>query len=268
MTRVESGPARTDSLWRLLQAALFLGFSGWFVLDGAYLYPATSESNARAALERQPFSGQLDYDALPVVPANPEEDLKRLNRERTERLSGVVEVLGGEPNFHEGDDHYWVGRYGWIKVTAPGGAVNLTQARHNVWYKSRSTIREQFYWALIPLPIGLFFLYKLYRAATLKVVVDEQGLLYGGQRIPFGAMQDLRDFNKRGWIDLYYDDGGRSRRLRLDWEKIARFDEVVAAICAAKGFPNAVEEWRRHEEREHPADDEETESVPTAEEKK
>lgn len=244
-------------LWRLLQAALFLGFSGWFVLDGAYLYPAKSQAEATNGLTLRPFAGALTYDELPVEPANPEQALKRLREARPDRLSAVAEFFGQPANFSEGEDHYWVSQYGWVKVPAPGGAVNLSQTGARVWYKSLGSIREQFYWALIPLPIGLFFLYKLYRAVTLRVIVDGEGLIYGGRRIPFSAIRDLRDFNKRGWIDLYYDEAGTERRLRLDWEKFAKFDEVVAALCTAKGLPNAVAAWRQQEDADNPTDDDE-----------
>jgi hypothetical protein len=119
------------------------------------------------------------------------------------------------------------------------------------WYKSKAEIEQQFYWAILPALPALYFLWRLYKSLTLRAVVDDQGLTYGGVQIPFDKMFALRNYSPKGWIDLYYkDEEDQERKLRLDNEKILKFDEIVAAICQAKGFPNEVIAYRERKARE------------------
>ena len=65
-------------------------------------------------------------------------------------------------------------------------------------------------------------------------------MTYGGQQIAFADMVALRDYSPKGWIDLYYKSNGQEKKLRIDNEKIAKFDEIVAALCDVKGWKNEV----------------------------
>ncbi len=47
-------------------------------------------------------------------------------------------------------------------------------------------------------------------------------------------------FDKKGWVDLVYDENGAERDIRLDEYHLARFDEVIDAICERKGFRNPL----------------------------
>ncbi len=251
--RIESGPAKADRNWQLVRAVLFFGFAAWFVYDGAVHWPAKTRAEAEKRLAGEPFRGRVAYAGLDDRPT--EADLKRLPAGEPTAREKLYEVLG-QPELRDGADEYFVGRYGFIKATVRGGLVTRTDLTWTKWYKSRAEMVGQFYWAVPPALIGLYFLWRLYKAVTLRVVVDDEGIDYGGQRIAYAEMVSLRDYNPKGWIDLYYRAGDRERKLRLDNEKVALFDEIVAAICEAKGFTNEVRahaELRAREQAEREA---------------
>ncbi|MEW6250796.1 MAG: hypothetical protein AB1716_09120 [Planctomycetota bacterium] len=256
--RVESGPARTDRNWQIVRFVLFFGFTVFFIYDGLVRWPNQNRAAAARALQLRPFEGRgLTVDALAEQPT--ESDFENMQRAAPRTAEDVHRLLG-KPAFTEGTDEYYVSRYGFGRVSVRDGAVSASEQ----WRKwpdggrSKAEIQGQFYWAIIPGIFALYFLWKLYKAATLRVTVDDEGLVYAGQRIAFTAMVSLRDYSPKGWIDLYYKAGEREARLRLDREKIALFDDVIDALCQAKGFPNQVREHaaqKRAEAESEPADE-------------
>ncbi len=244
MTRIESGPARTDALWQLVRAALFLGFAAWFLYDGAVRYPQKNQAAAEAALQARPFDGKLKFAELGEKPTK-DEFAELLKAKAT--LAQLREKLG-LPNFTEGGDEYYITRYGYGRLSPAAGGGQWVKWPNGG--KDKEEITAQFYWAIVPVPIGLWFLYRLIKAATLKVAVDEEGLTYGGQRIALADIVALRDYSPKGWIDLYHKVGDKEVKLRLDNEKVLRFDELVDAICQGKGFRNEVKEHAAAKARE------------------
>jgi hypothetical protein len=246
--RIESGPAKADRNWQLVRTLLFFGFAAYFCYDGAIGYPNRNRAAAERELAKKPFSGTLKYEALPDAPTA--DDAARLPKSGTVTGKQVREALG-EPRFTDGADEYYLSKWGHMRVPARTGAFNVSEIRAwENWFKSAEDIRLQFYCALLAALPGLWFLRKLVQAATLRAVLDDEGLLYGQQRIAFADMTALRDYSPKGWIDLYYRRGERDARLRLDNEKIALFDEIVAGICQVKGFPNEVQEYAQRKARE------------------
>lgn len=250
--RLESGPASAERNWQLVRVIIFLGFAAWFVYDGAVRYPHKNRVAAEQKLQAEPFKGQIRFDELGEGPG--EDDLERL--QTTLRTREQVHELLGQPTFPKpgetrGEIEYFVGRYGFIAVPLPGGRTSAANPPYwQEWDKTRAEIRGQFYWALVPLLPGLWFLWKLYKAVTLRVVIDDEGMVYDGRRIGWGQMTALRDYNPKGWIDLYYREDDAERRLRLDNEKVRRFDEIVAEISREKGFRNEVAEYAAARARE------------------
>jgi hypothetical protein len=232
--RLESGPAKTDALWQLGRTALFLGFAAYFYYDGSVGYPHKNQVAAEAALQSRPFDGKLQFGTLGETPTKDEFAAALKTRSTREQ---VRQDLGPATFTADGDDYY-VTRYGYGRIS-PQGSGWLKWPNGG---KDQEEIQQQFYFAIIPIPIGLYFLYRLIKAATLRVVIDDEGLTYGGRRIAFADMVSLRDYSRKGWIDLYHKVGEKERRLRLDNEKVKLFDEIVDALCQAKGFPNAVKE--------------------------
>ncbi len=250
--RIESGPARADRNWRLAQAVVFLGFASYFVYDGAIGYPAKNRAEADRMLNApQPFGGTVKWEDLPEHPT--QADFAALEETRPTSREQLAPL--GEPNFTQDSDLYFISRYGYAKVSVTQGQINPAELTWRAWGKTREEIHAQYYWAVLPGLIGLYFLFKMFRAMALRVVVDDEGLMYDRLRVPFERMVSLRDYNPKGWIDLYYKHGGQERKLRLDHEKIGRFDAVVEALCAAKGFKNELAEYAVEKQRQHEAEE-------------
>lgn len=234
---VESGPAKTDRNWHLARSALFVGFAAWFLIDGAVRWPAQNREAAEQAIRKLGWEG-VTYDKLPDHPT--QTDFENLFRNKAQPTVEQVRAALGPPLRKDGPLEIFASKYGYAKLRF--GTEPSVDQPFRKWEggKSIEEIKAQFLWALIPAVAALPFLRLLFKAITLRVVVDDEGLTYAKQRIAFADMTALKDYNPKGWIDLHYRAGARERKLRLDNEKVARFDEIVDAVCAAKGFTNEV----------------------------
>lgn len=255
---IVSGPAKAEPLWQLVRTVLFLGFAGWFVLDGAVLWPNKVVSEAKKELQKpDPWQGKVTYESLPPAPSNVE--FERLKVSGATTADQVAQHLG-QPTFERPDGRtralrYYVSKWGYAVVSFDSGRPELAGAAWKDWFKTPSDIQGQFYWALIPALPGLYFLWLLIKAVTLKVVLDDEGLNYAGKRIPYDAITGLRGYSPKGLIDLFYNEGGVEKKIRFDNEKFALFDEIVAAISERKGFINEIEAYKADQARRH-ADEE------------
>ena len=104
------------------------------------------------------------------------------------------------------------------------------------WNKSKDEIQLQLYCALVAFAFGLYMLTRVYKAATLRVVIDDDGMTYGKRRIAFADMVRLCDYSRKGWVDLYYRFGSQERKLRIDNQKVRKFNEIIDTLCEAQGF--------------------------------
>lgn len=254
--RLESGPANAERNWQLLRTIIFLGFALFFAYDGAIRWPNKNlrEAETKLAAPTGPFKdSKVKVGDLGETPVKA--DFEALLRSKPTSGEQVRKALG-PPTFTSGSDEYFMSRYGYAKVSLKDGRPSLSPSDWTTWYKDKNQIREQFYWAIIPALPGLYFLWRLIKAVTLRVTIDDEGMVYGGQRIPFDNMVSLRDYNPKGWIDLYHKLGEGEKKLRLDNEKVKLFDEVVAALCTAKGFRNEVQEYAEKKAREEAEEDE------------
>jgi hypothetical protein len=253
--RLESGPARADRNWWLLRTCVCLGIAAYFVYDGARGWPNKNRVAAEQKLNApEPFGGRVKFDELGETPTKA--DFERALKEKPANAEQFQQRMG-KPTFTNGPDQYYMSRYGYAKVTVRDGRVTLSPSDWITWSKDKGEVQAQFYWALVPALPGLYCLWRLLKAATLRVVLDDEALLYGKLRIALADMVSLRDYSPKGWIDLYYKRGEREKKLRLDNEKVLLFDDLVAAICQAKGFKNEVlayaEEKARREAEEQAA---------------
>jgi hypothetical protein len=260
---LESGPARADRNWWLLRTVVCLGIALWFIYDGVRGYPERNRAAAELKLNApEPFGGRIKFEQLGETPTK--DDFDKLLKAKPTTGDQLQQYLG-RPTSVSGPDQYFMSRYGYAKVTVKDGRPTLSPGDWVTWAKTKEEIGHQLYWAIVWAVPGLYFLWRLIKAATLHVVIDDEGMAYGGQRILFSDMVSLRDYNPKGWIDLYYKRGARETKLRLDNEKVLRFDDIVAAICAAKGFPNEVQQ---HAEQKTRAEAAEPTAAATAEEHK
>lgn len=233
--RLESGPARTDGLWLLGFTVLCVGFAAWFYYDGKVGWPTKNREQARKHFAGMVQSMPADFGTRPS-----KQDFEAAIRARVVDITALYEHLG-QP-FHRAGGageqiEYFVSDYGYaeIKVGA-GGRIDLAPSQWHDWEHSKSQIEGQYYWALIPAVFAVICAFRTYRAFTLRVVIDDAGMTYQGRSIPFSAMRSLKDFSPKGWVDLYYDAGVGQRKLRIDNQKVDKFDEIIDALCTAKGF--------------------------------
>ncbi|MBL8877789.1 MAG: hypothetical protein JNG88_01615, partial [Phycisphaerales bacterium] len=174
-------------------------------------------------------------------------DYETLRREKYTRIEQVRQTLksdkpiavktsGGETT------EFYASREGVAKVVLRGGVVDPEKLPPwEAWYKPQAEIDQQFMWAILPALFGLYALYRVYDAVSLRVVVDDSGMTYRNKAIPFDAMTSLRDYSPKGWVDLYHRaDGASETRLRLDNQKVREFNAIVDRIAQVKNWPNPI----------------------------
>lgn len=232
---LESGPAKADRNWHIARALLFLGFAGYFLYDGAIGYPADNHSAALQKLQTTPFKDNVTWDQLGDAPTQ----LMFENAKQRQLVAlADLENLLGKPAFMADGRAYFASRYGFGSVPVVGQAVVAEDMSWTPWAHTQADIRGQFYWALIPVLPGLYFLWRIFKALTLRVALDDAGITYGRQRIAWEDVTALRDYNRKGWIDLYYKANDDEKKLRIDHEKVAKFGEIIDAVCERMGFEN------------------------------
>ncbi len=237
--KLESGPAAYDRNYYIIFLLLCLGLGAYFYYDYHTGYLKKNHEEARKTL--MPIVGAANVpEQLPEHPTGPEfRDL----------LAGSANTLDtfraklGKPLASKTDDNgttfdYYPSRYGMGILAHTNGKILAKGSRWNTWYKSKDEIRFQLYCAFVCFLVALYALYRVYKAATLRAVIDDEGMTYGGLRIPFSSMKRLCDYSPKGWVDLYYDAGGVERKLRIDNQKIRKFDEIIDALCARTGLPD------------------------------
>jgi hypothetical protein len=236
--RFESGPAAYDRNYYLVFLLLCLFMGAYFLYDYQLGYPKKNFEDARKALI--PLIGAENVpQTLPETPTKPEVEAL-ITQQPTDPAD--VRAAFGEPLFTKPGEtagetlEYFVSAYGMARVPVLYGRANLKQARWRPWEKSKEEIRLQLYCALVAFLIGLFVLRRVYKAATLRVVIDDEGMAYARRRIPFENMLRLCDYSRKGWVDLYYQHGPQERKLRIDNQKVRKFDEIIDTLCEAKGF--------------------------------
>lgn len=254
--RIESGPASGERNYWLLVLVICVGLSLYFVYDGAMGWP---EKNVAEAKKRLPalIERELSESDIRALPAHPTKaDYESLRREKFTRIEQVRQVLKSEKPIAvktaAGETtEFYASREGVAKVVLRGGVVDPDRlAPWEAWHKPQAEIDQQFVWAILPGLFGLWALYRVIDAVSLRVAVDDSGLTYRKQNIPFDAMTSLRDYSPKGWVDLYHRAGTNNEtRLRLDNQKVRKFDAIVERIAQAKGWPNPVTEHRKSREQ-------------------
>lgn len=251
---LESGPAKMDRYYWLGVTLLCFGLGGWFVYDGAAGYKNKNKAEAKKYLPGILEGRDVANVAFPESPSEGEFTALKARAPRT--LDEVRQAFGQPAHARTvgpGETvEYFVSVYGAAVVPARNGQVDPAKLEWRRWYKNEEEIRNQYFFALIPFAVGAYALMRFLRAATLRVKVDDAGLTYAGQFIPFTAMQSLRDYSPKGWVDLYYKVGEEERKLRLDNQKVDKFDEIVDALCTAKGCENPVRAHHAAKAAENP----------------
>lgn len=261
--RLESGPAAYDRNYYAAFLLLCVGLGAYFCYDYAVGYAKRNFETAKRRLTTLVDRKDIP-DTLPETPTKPIFDALVDTRPTTR--DALYERLG-QPftTKQEGNRtfEYFVSVYGMASVTITGNRVDPKSLDWKKWEKTKEEIDHQLYYALFTFAVGLYVLYRVYKAATLRVLIDDEGMVYARRRILFDSMTRLCDYNRKGWVDLYYQHGPEERKLRIDNQKVRKFDEIVDALCQAKGFedprqaaeePEAARETEASDQPPEPTD--------------
>jgi hypothetical protein len=243
MTLECRSPAGEIRYWAAFGLAA-LALAGWFFYDARWGYMKTNLNDAR-----KHFGGRDEIVAR-LVDSPQESDFRKLTdpgpaSPRPVLASKVRERLGMEPVLRETREsgllvESYASRYGVITVVSREDRIQPEGLKWTGWKHNRSEIQNQYYWALVPLIASLYPFWRLYQALTLRVTLDDSRLVFRGEVIPLADVTDLRDYSPKGWVDLHYNRDGQPRKLRLDNLKVSRFDDLVTAICEARGLANPL----------------------------
>lgn len=235
--RLTSGPASYDRLYNLFVMLLCLGLGAYFFYDWKIGYPAKNRAEAEKALAAIIDVSKLPAQ-LPLKPTEPDFDKFRVSRSTsaTEMRAAFGEPMTTKPGPAGATIEYYVSATGMATATVSNGKIALDGLQWAKWSKTQSEVEQQFWCGVIAVAVALLFLPRALRSWLLSATIDDGGMTYGGKRIAFDAMKRFADYSPKGWVDLYYQDGAQERRLRIDNQKIAKFDEIIDAICSAKGF--------------------------------
>ena len=254
MTRLESGPAWGHRLYNGgICIGLFL-FGLYFIYDHYVGYPAKNQAESERILK-----GQLGLDIDPATlgtdltkPVFDQFKAERQNSSEPTSLAQLTAALGEPVHTTPGSQasapmYYFASQYGLAEVPVPDGRVDVVGMDWKPWAKTKDQIDQQFTFAFIPFGLSLLFGYFFLRAALLRATMDDEALTYGRVRVPYSSMTSLKDYNPKGWIDLYYQaDEGSQRKLRIDNQKIAAFRPIIDTICEKTGFENELAQYEEH----------------------
>lgn len=245
----EAGTPRGSKLYLVVVTAVCLILSVYFFYHGGLTHPWFNLSWDASYPQRNIDAALVQLTG--IVPGRPtfgehpqDEDYRALVAARPASRKEIEQRLGPPAHTASAADgtttDYYVSLYGLIRVTSSAERVVENGISWTPWGKSKSEMTVQIWCGIASGIIGLFFAYKSYRAARLRVLVDPTGLTYDGRRIEFASVRGLSGYNPKGWIDVEHERGGSVAKLRLDNQRVERFDDIVAAICAARGFPNPI----------------------------
>lgn len=237
--RLQSGPANYDRLYNAFVLALCFGLGGYFFYDWKIGYPQRNYSEAKKQLSALMNAGEIPAQLPPKPTDSDFEAFRKLrNSDAAALRSAFGQPLTSKPGPAGSSIEYYVSATGMATATVTSGKLSLDDLQWTKWYKSQSEVNQQWWCGLVAAVVGAYFLPRTLRSFLLTASIDDQGLTYAGQKIAFDAMKRLTDYNPKGWVDLYYAEGGQEKKLRFDNQKIAKFDEIIDEICKAKGFPD------------------------------
>lgn len=241
--RIECGSTRERKVRSTLMFLLVSVFCLWFARDGWIKYP---EENLENFLKELPVD---ERDRVSDLRPNESVGHKTLGaaheavkRGKTaESLAAFEELYGGPPSYKNDDAWYYFGTAFMLRIVLkngrPTGQITPSKAAH-----SEMDLLIQRGAAVVLLGLSVVCLWQVVRVFATRLVLSEAGLTHKGRgQIPWSAMKrlDSSRFDKKGWVDLYHEDG-EEQVIRLDEYHIAAFDDVMAEICNRKGFVNPM----------------------------
>lgn len=238
---IESGPNAERKVRTTLLFLLVAVFAFWYGYDGWIGYP---RKNVNEFLKTLPAEQRPRDGNVPVYPTVTEENIAKLEKVRiglTEDPEAAIgEVLGGPPSLKTDDAWHYLGPGHRVRMAAgngrPTGELKVERLPHTA-----TDVRWQKNYAYGLSVLALAALVYVIRARRARARLDDAGLtLNAGPTISWDSMKrlDTERFRAKGWVDLYH--GEPEARTRIDEYHFAKFDEMINAICARRGFANPL----------------------------
>lgn len=246
--RIATKSPKGEIIYWLVVSLIPIGLGVYFIYDWSFGYEAQNRAQAQKdpILSSQP---QLIEQAMQRT-APTDRDYKDLMAQHPTDPGQIRQNQRiGPPLLTRNADsgeliEYYPSRYGMLTVTSRAGRLADESIKWTDWKHTQAEIQAQLYWSI---PCVVFLIWPLRRlilALTMRVELDDERLVYRGEVIRYGDMTDLRGYNPKGWIDLYYRKEGQPEpaMIRLDNQKISAFNEIVGAICEKNGYKNPLKE--------------------------
>ncbi len=236
MRVIQSGTSTERIIRTAILVTLSVGFSIAFFWDGHVGYP-------RENLEKLVESLGLQ----PVEPSVIKQNLTRVkglqiakDTPASAEFATVVDAVG-EVSLEKGDDAYFVGPGGYLRVTRDANrvaSIRWAEPTH-----TQTDLQVQIWFGYLLGVVGLCFIAQFLRVITTRAVLSDSGLkLRGRAVIPLSAIQavDPDPSGRTGCVLLKYDLNGTPRTVKLDRYVIGKLGDIVTAICDQRGFPNPL----------------------------
>jgi hypothetical protein len=213
---------------------LINGFALAFLWDG---YVGYAQKNARQLVRSLGLNEAVQPIVNPRLTADEARGLtQRIAKGAT--FETVTTALGNPPLSH-GDDAYYLGPGGNLRVHLERGRVESFEWRDGVYTETDQALQRYLGYVLGVVGIGVIV--RLVRVLTTRVSLTEAGIkITGKPTIPWEAITALRAANVKSGrcIELDYSIADRRRRIRLDDYVVKDFDAILAATCERAGLPN------------------------------
>jgi len=234
MQTITSGTSLERVIRTLLLMVLIVGFAVAYLWDGYVGYARRNAEELVTLLGETPAVLPL---ANPLLTAA---EGRRMSQAAIpgDGSSAIPSVLG-QPTLRHGNDAYFLGAGGWLKVQRTGDRIVGV-----AWTDGPQTESDQRWqrWIGYALAVGgLIVAVRVALVLATQLTWSDEGLQIRGQRlVPLDAITALRadPSGRAGCVEIEYSLAGRSQRLRLDVYVYKRLPEIVVAICERKGFLN------------------------------
>jgi len=229
---IKSGTTGEYRMRSLLFLAMCLGFAAWFGYDGLWGYPAQNLEWARQILPEKPAD----------LRTNPKVLKKNLAAVQNGMTLQQVTALLGEPALVRHNERWFVGPATYACIKFAGEVVESIGPQQENTEKSEGDIRGQRGFAAVLLVLSLAFAARFVVVVLRPTVLDEYGVRARGRRVAWEQMTglDTSNYDRKGWLDLEYNEDSKRRKVRLDSYHIARFDDLINEICSRKGFASPI----------------------------
>lgn len=241
---IESGPTRERVIRTTIPLIMVGVFAVWFAYDGWVGYPKRNfvdhleqlSAEERAQAQNAPIypkivegmlSGEMVSKIQTAIMATGQEAKRK----------GLEKVLGVPPSWESNGVWYYFGPAYRLRVSPPDDIDGVKTTKTTTDILGQKVIS-------VVLSVGtVALLWLIISVLRTHLVLDAQGIVFGKCRpISWDVIKELRadSFDRKGWVDLIYTENGTDRKLRLDDYHLAKFDQIIDAICDKKGFKNPL----------------------------